>query len=128
MPDIKEIYCCGCGKKMDAYLVSGLFIYNTHKYSDKWFYQCAHCKNYVGCHPGTKKQLGCIPTPVIRNARKIIHSILDPIFKSGKIKRRKLYKLISDKIGFNYHTANLRTIEECRKAYKIIIEIDKEIT
>jgi hypothetical protein len=40
-----------------------------------------------------------------------------------KRKRKELYVLISEKIGWKYHTANLRDIEEAREVYRIIINI-----
>ena len=50
------------------------------------------------------KPLGNIPTAELRNARKHIHAILDPIWKSGRMKRGDLYRAISDSLGYQYHT------------------------
>lgn len=46
--------------------------------------------------------------------------MLDPIWQSGKIKRKELYKEISEKIGWPYHTAKIRSVEEAREIYKIV--------
>ena len=84
------------------------------------------CGLYVGCHHKTKNRtrpLGCIPTPDIKNARQHIHKILDPLWQSGRYKRSQIYKIISDKIGRKYHTANIRSIEEAREVYRIIMRI-----
>ena len=81
---------------------------------------------YVGCHHKTKSRthpLGNIPTPELRNARKHIHRILDPLWQSGKHKRKTLYAIISEMVGWKYHTSKLRTVEEARRVYKIIQEI-----
>ncbi len=36
------------------------------------------------------------------------------------MKRASLYKKISDELGWQYHTGNIRTIEEARKVYVIV--------
>lgn len=71
--------------------------------------------------------MGVIPSAEIKNARKHIHALLDPIWKSGVIKRAKLYGLISKELGWTYHTAELRTIEEARKAYVVIRRIGQSL-
>jgi len=87
------------------------------------FWKCDTCNNFVGCHHKTKdrtRPLGCIPTKEIKEARIHIHAILDPIWKSGKIQRKHLYARLSEKLGYQYHTAELRSIEQARKVYRII--------
>ena len=46
------------------------------------FWICDRCRNFVGCHHKTKnptRPLGCIPNKEMKNARKHIHNLLDPI-------------------------------------------------
>jgi hypothetical protein len=126
MVSIMEIYCCGCEGKVNARLTNGAEIYphrlDLHEIP---FWICNKCGNYVGCQHKTDnrtKPLGCIPTPEIRNARKEIHKILDPLWKSGRVSRKTLYAAISDHIGWKYHTADIRSIDEARKVYKFIRE------
>lgn len=126
------IYCCGCEKFIYARLTLGMEIYKERK--DLWalpFWVCDGCKNYVGCHHKTNdpnKPLGNIPTPEIRNARKHIHKILDPLWKEGEIPRKKLYGDLSNKLGYQYHTAEIKSLEDARKVYKIILEIKSNIS
>jgi len=124
---VTGIYCCSCGKDVYARLTDGKEIYPHRVDLFKLpFWKCDDCGNYVGCHHKTSKPtqpLGCIPTKEIKEARIHIHELLDPIWKSGKISRAKLYKKISSEIGFNFHTANIRSIEEARVAYKIVKSI-----
>lgn len=121
-----KIYCCGCGDKIEARLTDGKEIY-PHR-SDLYslpFWKCDVCGNFVGCHHKTKDRtqpLGCISTPEIRKARQHIHKILDPIWQSGKMKRKELYEYISEKTGWPYHTAKIRSVEEAREIYKIVSE------
>jgi hypothetical protein len=49
------------------------------------------------------------------NARKHIHAILDPIWKSGKRNRRELYGKLSSRLGYEYHTGEIKDIDEARK-------------
>lgn len=119
-----EIHCCGCNKKIQARLTDGKEIYPHRKdLSGMPFWKCDTCKNFVGCHHKTKNRtapLGCIPTPEIKTARKHIHALLDPLWKTGEWNRNELYALISEEIGWNYHTAKIRSVEEGRKVYRII--------
>lgn len=120
------VYCCNCKKKVEAKLVTGLEIYPHIPQLQKLkFLQCPTCKGYVGTHKNSDgKPLGCIPSEEIKNARQEIHKILDPLWKSGKYTRSKLYELIANEIGRNqYHTANIRTIEEARAVYRAILKI-----
>ena len=123
------IYCCGCGKKIEEQYVRGDKIYpHRTDFNDLWFAVCPHCHLYTGCHKGTKNPMGVIPTKEMRYARHKIHELIDPVWKSGKIKRRKLYKMISEELGIKqYHTGWTRSIEECRKVWvacrKVLIKI-----
>ena len=123
-PIVMRLYCCGCSEEVQARLTTGEEIY-PHR-DDLFslpFWKCDTCENYVGCHHKTKdrtKPLGNIPTPELRAARKHIHAILDPIWKSGKMPRGKLYRSISDELGYQYHTAELRTVDEARRVWKIV--------
>jgi len=119
-----EIYCCGCMKVVEARLTDGNEIY-PHRLDlhNLPFWKCDRCGNYVGCHHKTKnriKPLGCIPTTEIKNARKEIHTILDPIWKSGRVDRKTLYAAISEHLGWTYHTAKIRSIDEARKVYRFV--------
>lgn len=119
-----EIYCCGCQEKVEPRLTNGKEVYSHRPdlYSLP-FWICDKCNNFVGCHHKSKnpnQPLGCIPTKEIKKARIEIHKILDPIWKSGKMKRKEIYQIISDKIGWQYHTAKIRSIEEAREVYKIV--------
>lgn len=126
-----EIYCCGCETEVTAKLVSGLQVYpHRDDLGDIPFWQCPTCNNFVGCHHKSKNRtapLGCIPTPEIKQRRMALHAIIDPIWKSKVVSRTKLYALISEKMGYEYHTAKLRSTEECYRAYKAVEEIKLEL-
>jgi hypothetical protein len=122
-----KIHCCQCKEKVDARLTDGSEIY-PHRPDLEIipFWKCDTCGNHVGCHHKTSnptQPLGCIPSAEIKKARSHIHKILDPLWKYMGHKRHKVYKCISNEIGWRYHTAQIRTIEEAREIYKIIMKI-----
>lgn len=112
-----KTYCCECKKEVGAKLVDGTVVYpHRTDLAELPFWQCPECKNYVGCHHKTKdrtRPLGVIPNERIRDCRKKIHAVLDPLWKSGKYKRKDVYERLSEKLGFEYHTAMLRNEQEC---------------
>ena len=125
----REVYCCGCGKNVRARLTDGREIYpHRHDLGNLPFWKCDTCGNYVGCHHKTKDRtapLGCIPTPTLKEARKHIHDLIDPIWQSGKMGRTELYRMLSDRLGWKYHTADIRSVEEAREVYRIARTISR---
>ena len=68
-----KIWCCGCGKEVDARLTDGAEVYpHRRDLASLPFWKCDACGNFVGCHHKTRertKPLGCIPTPEIKDVR-----------------------------------------------------------
>lgn len=122
-----KLYCCGCKEEVFATLTNGIKIYPHRKDLHSLpFWECNTCNNYVGCHHKTNqptKPLGNIPTPELRKARGHIHAILDPLWKTNKIHRAALYSKVSKALGYQYHTAEIKNIEEAREVYKIVKQI-----
>jgi hypothetical protein len=125
----ERLYCCGCACDVDARLIDGGEAYpHRPDLRDLPFWKCDTCGNFVGCHHKTKNRtrpLGCIPTREIIEARKHIHALLDPLWQSGTMNRRQAYKAISDEIGKEYHTAEIRSVDEARSVYRIVQKIAK---
>lgn len=121
-----EIYCCGCAQTKAVRLTNGSEIYPHRKdLYELPFWVCDSCGNFVGCHHKTKertKPLGVIANSEIKKARQHIHRILDPLWESGKFKRKEIYRKLSDRLGYEYHTAEIRCIDEARKIYRIVRE------
>lgn len=118
-----KLWCCQCQLDVDARLTSGAETY-PHRPDlaklPRW--KCDACGNHVGAHHETSdrtRPLGSIPSPDIKNARIKIHELIDPPWKSGRVKRAVLYKRLSDALGYEYHTADIRTIEEARHVYRV---------
>lgn len=125
-----KLWCCQCQAEIEARLTTGAEIY-PHRPDlatlPRWV--CDGCKNHVGTYHKTStptKPLGNIPSQEIKKARILIHALIDPAWKSGKVKRRAIYAHLSDKLGRDYHTAELRTIEEARTIYAAAREFVRE--
>ena len=119
-----NIYCCGCRAYVSARRTTGKDIYpHRTDLQSRLFWRCDQCGNWVGCHRKGQNPLGCIPTPEIRRARMFIHNLLDPLWKNGPLRRTDVYRMISDEIGREYHTAEIRTLEEARDIYRIVRRI-----
>ena len=121
------LWCCACNADVNARLTTGREIYpHRSDLARLPFWRCDACGNFVGCHHQTSNPtapLGCIPTPQLKEARKHLHALIDPLWQSGRISRVALYKAISDAVGWKYHTAKTRTVEEARIAYKAVLTI-----
>lgn len=131
MPKRKAIWCCTCQREVFARLTSGSEIYpRRNDLADIPFWKCDTCGEYVGCHYKTAdkyRPLGVISTREIKNARKHIHALLDPMWRSGQVSRKNAYAYISRRVGKTYHTGEIKSVDEARAVYKMILELKKEI-
>ncbi len=121
----RTLYCCGCQQDVSTRLTDGREVYSHRPdLGDLPFWKCDACGNFVGCHHKTKdrtRPLGNIPTKELKNARQHIHRILDPIWQQGKMPRGKLYARLAKQLGVKeYHTAEIKTVEDARKVYAIV--------
>lgn len=127
MSETKQIWCCGCSEFVRAELIDGSEVYPHRKDLHSLpFWRCPSCRNYVGCHHKTKdrtRPLGNIPTRQLREVRMKIHERLDPLWKSGLWNRSTLYRTLSDELGYRFHTAEIRNIEQAREIYRAVVKI-----
>lgn len=133
-----QIYCTGCETDVEARLTDGKERYpHRPDLYDLPFWRCDGCGNYVGCHHKTKdrtKPLGVIATPEILDARKKIHALLDPLWKSKRIKRGQAYAYVTNRMikhtgnqTYQYHNGEIRTLEEARQIYKIVGQLHNDL-
>lgn len=123
----RTIYCCQCVKDVTARLTDGAEIYPHRQDLAKLpFWICDACGNSVGCHHKTKHwwaPLGCIPSRELKEARKHLHALIDPVWKGGQMGRRELYEAISKEVGWNFHVAKTRSLDEATKAWHAVNRI-----
>lgn len=94
---------CGC----DAELVGGAEIYpHRADLHGQWFWRCAPCVAYVGCHKPNPKMgfdgtqpLGRLANAELRKAKTEAHAAFDPLWKTGKLSRRKAYAWLAGSLG-----------------------------
>jgi hypothetical protein len=124
MTHYADIWCCECKGTVKARLTTGKEVY-AHRpdLHTNAFWICDTCHNYCGVHKVNKNPLGNIATPELRRARQNIHTILDPLWKELDYNRQALYEYISEKVGWDYHTAKLKTVEEAMAVYWIVHDI-----
>jgi len=125
-----KIWCCGCNKTIVARLTNGMEVYpNIFILRDVNIWKCDTCGNYVGCHQkgDSTKPMGSIPTPGIRKERMVIHNMIDPVWKNNLMSRSEIYTKISNVLGYKYHTANIKSIEEANTVKSIIKSIIAEV-
>lgn len=128
---VMKITCCGCnGEKVEARLTDGEEIYpHREDLYELPFWICDTCGNFVGCHHKTANRthpLGIIATKEIKAKRIGLHAIIDPLWKSGKHKRKHIYKWLSNKLGYGYHTGNIKSLEEVSAVKSLLKEFIKE--
>lgn len=127
----RAIFCTGCKKIVQARLTDGAERYpHRPDLASIPFWHCDTCGAWVGCHHKTSKPttpLGFLATPELFKARVKIHDLLDPLWKSGKIKRGQAYARITRELGYQYHTGEIVSIEEARRVYKIVAEMHNEL-
>jgi hypothetical protein len=127
MTETKTIYCCGCNCDTQARLTDGKEVY-PHR-TDLYplpFWKCDQCGSFVGCHHKSAQRtrpLGNIPTFEIKLYRKEIHRIMDPLWKSGRISRSAIYKMIGKHIGHNYHTGEIKSVEDAKRVLAFVNSI-----
>lgn len=97
-------------------------IYGRNYGNSYMVYLCKPCNAYVGCHQNTKKPLGIMANAELREWKKKAHSLFDPLWRNGKMKRGQAYKWLSDLMKIPVHEAHIGMfdIDKCKKLIKLI--------
>lgn len=117
-----RLWCCECANHVEARLTDGREIYpHRPDLAALPFWRCDGCGGYVGTHHRSDdptRPLGVIPSSAIRRARMHIHALIDPAWKTRQISRRALYGALSTRLGYEYHTAEIKSLDEARRVYR----------
>jgi hypothetical protein len=106
------VICPYCGK--EAKWCENKEIYGKNYGKSYMCYYCKECNAYVGCHKNTRKPLGTMANAELREWRKKAHANIDPLWKSGSIKRKTVYKLLNKFFGKEIHIGG-SDIEMCKR-------------
>lgn len=95
----------------------------------KTFYQCAPCRAWVGCHPGTDKPLGRLADAELRAAKQAAHYAFDPLW--ARVMRRdsiskgeargRAYAWLAKELGIAPEDCHIGMFdpEQCRRVVRI---------
>lgn len=112
------IICNYC--QQPAQLVGGDVVYPHRRdlYGLR-FYYCNPCGAWVGCHPGTTRPLGRLANAELRQAKVEAHAAFDPLWRSGRKKRKEAYAWLAQQIGVERIHIGECDVETCRRVVEI---------
>lgn len=118
-------WCPYC--RNEAKLVTGREIYpHRPDLFDRRFWQCKPCGAHVGCHAGSRGNaaLGRLANAELRKLKMEAHAAFDPIWKTGKMKRKEAYSYLADRMKVKVKECHIGYFSEdqCRR----VIEIAQE--
>lgn len=126
-PSIRNIWCVPCNATVAATPVTGHEVYpHRDDLMAKPYWRCPSCHNHVGCHSHSTRPLGVIPSRELRAVRSRIHDLIDPIWRSHRMSRSEVYSRLSEVLGREYHTADLRSLYEASLVYREAQAIERE--
>jgi hypothetical protein len=107
-----RLQCVYCRK--DCAAVTGKEVYpHRPDLFSKRFFQCAPCGATVGTHPDGRP-LGDVASQELRQLRMAVHARLDPLWKSGKMKRAQAYQNLADKMHIDVKECHVGHFREAR--------------
>lgn len=128
---LRVVVCSYCGGR--AKFVSGDRVYGrTGPWSNMRFWYCAPCKAWVGCHKRNSKYgfigdepMGRLADYELRRAKRILHSVFDPLWKHKWMSRGVAYKALAKAMGLPAKDCHIGyfDLNQCREAYVAVHNI-----
>lgn len=119
----EAIFCCNCNEWVNAKAVPASHVYpKRHDLQGKIYLQCPTCSGTVGAHRDGRP-LGCIPTPAVRSMRITIHDRIRGIVGDRRLTTCLVYRYLSGCIGQEYHTGNIKSVEEADKILNLLSDL-----
>ncbi len=104
--------------KNEAEWVPNEVVYGK-RYGKSWMcWWCQPCNAYVGCHNNTKEPLGTMANKGLRALRMKAHAHIDPLWKTGRISRARMYEALKEMFGREIHIGS-SDAELCTEILKI---------
>lgn len=97
----------------------------------KRFYLCPQCGAYVGCHPGTWKELGRLADSELRTAKSNAHAVFDRLWRDGaKMSRREAYAWLSKSMGIPSTETHIGMfdVEQCKLVVELVNARRQDVT
>lgn len=124
---MSAVKCDYCGA--DARLTYGWEVYpHRPDLFSKSFYVCTPCDARVGCHPGTTNALGRLANAELRGAKQAAHAAFDPLWRSGKLKRKDAYYRLSKALGIPFGDCHIGMfdVETCHRVVAVVPSISAD--
>lgn len=129
---MEPVICQYCGK--EAELVGGDKVYGgNEKYNNISVWRCEDCDAWVGCHPENMRYgrtgiepLGTLAKQDLRDARRLVHSVFDPIWKEGAFSgpggRRKAYAELARRLEIPSEECHIAMFDigMCQRALNVV--------
>lgn len=120
-----KVFCPYC--ELQATWIENSAVYGINLGKSYMCYLCLKCKAYVGCHNNSKWPLGTMANKELRKKRIEAHNILDWFWKSGRYKRRQVYKQLKLVFGKEIHIGS-SDINLCNQIINILKILKELIT
>jgi len=100
-------------------LVDSAEVYHGRSYGP--IYLCRPCKAYVGVHKATNEPLGRLANADLRRLKMRAHEAFDPIWKSGRMKRKEAYSWLSSALCIDVNDCHIGMFNEeaCEQVVRV---------
>ena len=80
------------------------------------------CDSYVGVHKGSNRPLGIMANSELREWKKKAHSVFDPLWKNGMMKRGQAYEYLSKALKIKVEECHIGMfdIDKCMRTYELL--------
>jgi hypothetical protein len=114
--------CTYCGR--DAEWVPNSEVYGRNYGASYMIWLCRPCDAYVGCHNNTQAPKGSFANRELRQARRAAHAVIDPIWQSGRYRRKTVHKRLAEAFGEEVHvaTSDVARCHEIIKTAKLVFQ------
>lgn len=118
------VICDYC--RQPAELVSGAVIHPKHPHlRSQWFWRCAPCAAWVGCHANTKdhQPLGRLANAELRQARQGAHAIFDSLWRSGEMTRPEAYVWLANALHIQVGRCHIgwMDVDNCNRVMDAVL-------
>ena len=122
-PEVPKVRCTHCAKEAFIFKHNWKGYPYEEDYGPVWV--CLSCAAWVGCHKGTEDPLGTPANAALRQARRRVHAVFDPLWRNKYMRRGKAYELLAKMMGLPPEQAHIGmfNMEQCEKANQIFFQV-----